>query len=67
MLTMSEDQQMAEVMTRLVTRHPSRDPSDIAYSVQRARECFASSPIRDFVPLLVERRVSTELSRESAS
>ncbi|MGB8406511.1 MAG: hypothetical protein WCE30_20850 [Mycobacterium sp.] len=64
MLTMGEDQQMAEVMTRLVTRYPSRDPSDIAYSVQRARERFSSSPIRDFLPLLVERRVRTELSRD---
>ncbi|MDR3660173.1 MAG: hypothetical protein P4L86_07175 [Mycobacterium sp.] len=60
---MSEELQMSEVLTRLVSQYPSCDPSDIACAVQRARDCFASSPIRDFVPLLVERRVRKELVR----
>jgi hypothetical protein len=61
-LAAGEDQQMDEVLTRLVAQYPSCDPSDIAYSVQSARECFASSTIRDFLPLLVERRVRKEMS-----
>ncbi|WP_243747631.1 three-helix bundle dimerization domain-containing protein [Mycolicibacterium sp. CBMA 226] len=59
---MSEDQQMAEVLTRLAAQYPSRDPADIAAEVQHARDRFTGSPVRDFVPLLVERRVRSELS-----
>ncbi len=62
MLAMSEDQRMAEVLSRLVSQHPSYDPADIAQAVNGACERFASSRVRDFVPLLVERRVRSELS-----
>ena len=44
-----------------MSQHPPRDPADIANAVQRVQEHFAASPTRDFVPLLVERRVRTEL------
>lgn len=62
MRAVNEEQQMSEVLTRLVSQYPSRDPADIAHVVERAQQQFAASPIRDFVPLLVERRVRTELS-----
>ncbi|WP_375538911.1 three-helix bundle dimerization domain-containing protein [Mycolicibacterium sp. CBMA 293] len=53
---------MSDVVARLALRYPEHEPSAIADSVERARECFASSPIRDFLPLLVERRARTELA-----
>lgn len=59
---MSEEQQMSELVTRLVSQYSSRKPGEIAQVVQRARDHFAASPIRDFVPLLVERRARAELS-----
>jgi hypothetical protein len=62
MLAMSEDQRIADVLTRLVSQHPSYDPADIAQAVSHARERFAASRVRDFVPLLVERQVRSELS-----
>lgn len=62
MRAVNEEQQMSEVLTRLVSQYPSRDPAGIARVVERAQQHFAASPIRDFVPLLVERRVRTELS-----
>lgn len=57
----SEDRAITEVVARLTARFPALDPERIATSVRRAYESFASSAVRDFVPLLVERHVREEL------
>lgn len=57
----SEERAIGEVVARLTARYPSVDPTWIATAVRRAHEGFASSAVRDFVPLLVERHVREEL------
>ncbi|MGV0813096.1 hypothetical protein ABQF34_14135 [Mycolicibacterium boenickei] len=63
MVGISEDVKMAEVVTRLGAAYPETPADDVAGCVRRAQERFQSSPIREFVPLLVERRVRAELAR----
>jgi hypothetical protein len=53
---------MAELEKRLGSKFADLPPDRIAAAVQGARARFAQSPIRDFVPLLVERRARAELS-----
>lgn len=57
----SEDRAIGEVVARLTARFPSLDPAQITAAVRQAHDGFASSSVRDFVPLLVERHVREEL------
>jgi hypothetical protein len=57
----SEERAIGQVVARLTARYPSLDPDRIAAAVRLAHEGFASSAVRDFVPLLVERHVREEL------
>ncbi|WP_068008784.1 three-helix bundle dimerization domain-containing protein [Nocardia pseudobrasiliensis] len=50
------------VAERLVTRHPDLPPARIADMVHHAHARFDGVKVRDFVPLLVERRVTNELA-----
>jgi hypothetical protein len=52
-----------EVERRLIGKHAALPPDQIKFAVQNAHARFEQSPIRDFVPLLVERRVARELSQ----
>ncbi|WP_285031671.1 three-helix bundle dimerization domain-containing protein [Mycolicibacterium sp. lyk4-40-TYG-92] len=63
MLEISEDVLVADLERRLVAAYAHLSPGDIADAVLAAREYFEYSTIRDFVPLLVERRVRTQLAR----
>lgn len=63
---MGERALMDDVEQRLIRRYGHLPLSEIARAVHRAHERFTDSPIRDFVPLLVERRVAEQLSTESA-
>ncbi|TLH64469.1 three-helix bundle dimerization domain-containing protein [Mycolicibacterium aubagnense] len=64
-LDMSEDRAIAEVTARLAAHFPSRDSVDVVIAVRRALSRFDSCSVRDFVPLLVERRVRTEFSAQT--
>ncbi|WP_418002171.1 three-helix bundle dimerization domain-containing protein [Mycobacterium sp. PDNC021] len=57
----SEERAIGQVVARLTARYPSLDPDRIGTAVRQAHESFASSAVRDFVPLLVERHVREEL------
>ena len=57
----SEERAIGEVVARLTARYPSLDPTQIASAVRQTYDGFASSRVRDFVPLLVERHVRAEL------
>jgi len=59
----SEERAIGDVVTRLTARYPSLDPAQIATAVRQAHEAFASSAVRDFVPLLVERHVREQLDQ----
>ncbi|KIU16091.1 three-helix bundle dimerization domain-containing protein [Mycolicibacterium llatzerense] len=57
----SEERAIGQVVARLAARYPALDPDWIAAAVRQAHEGFASSAVRDFVPLLVERHVREQL------
>ncbi|NKZ10375.1 hypothetical protein HGA11_05240 [Mycolicibacterium septicum DSM 44393] len=63
MVRISEDIMIAELLIRLGVAYPDTSDEDITGCVRRAQERFQSSPIREFVPLLVERRARAELAR----
>jgi hypothetical protein len=62
---MDEQMQLREVAERLSARHPSVPPATIAEVVQDLHIRFNGAPIREFVPLFVERRAHTALSELS--
>lgn len=62
MAEISEALQIAEVQRRLATKYTDLPPDRISSAVQNAHAQFERSPIRDFVPLLVERRAHAELT-----
>jgi hypothetical protein len=60
-----EARQMAEVQERLEARFPDLDPTVVEAAI---RVCAAeiTGPVRDFVPLLVERAARDRLRRSVA-
>lgn len=51
-----------DVERRLLIEYPHLPEAQVAQAVTEAHHRFADSRIRDFVPLLVERRARAELS-----
>jgi hypothetical protein len=60
---LSEQSMVAEVEQRLTTNFPHVAADKIARVVQTAHSRFEQSRVRDFIPLLVERRAKAELAR----
>lgn len=58
----SEQTSVAEVHARLTRMYPHFAPEEIAATVARVYARFDQSRIRDYVPLLVERRARAELA-----
>lgn len=56
----SERAQIAGVEQRLTSAFPQLPPADVASTVSAIYAGFASSRVRDFVPLLVEKRAKSE-------
>src|SRR5258708_29150272 len=63
MAEMSEQSMVAEVEQRLTIKYPYVPPDRITRVVQTAHSRFDQSSIRDFIPLLVERRAKAELAQ----
>jgi hypothetical protein len=59
----SEELMIADVERRLTSKYGHLPPEQISAAVERARARFEQSPIRDFVPLLVERHARAELTK----
>ena len=57
-----EEALIDEVHQRLVNRYAHLALGDVSSAVEAALTRFGHSSIRDFVPLLVERRASAQLS-----
>jgi hypothetical protein len=57
-----ETRAVTEVSQRLVESFPDVAPDVIQHTVHTSHEQFAGSPIRDFVPVLVERSAKSSLS-----
>jgi len=63
MAEISETLLLAEVERRLGSKYSDLPPDRVSSAVQNAHAQFRESPIRDFVPLLVERRARAELTK----
>ncbi|MET0474049.1 MAG: hypothetical protein ABW001_05360 [Mycobacterium sp.] len=59
---MSEQAAIARLEQRLTTMYSALPADRISTAVRAARARFDDSPVRDFVPLLVERRVRAQLA-----
>ncbi|MEU0494522.1 three-helix bundle dimerization domain-containing protein [Mycobacterium sp. NPDC006124] len=62
MASLSEQAALSQVEQRLTSRYIDLPADRIQSAVQAAHERFEDSKIRDFVPLLVERRVRETLA-----
>ncbi|MGW5149848.1 three-helix bundle dimerization domain-containing protein [Rhodococcus koreensis] len=60
-MPVTEEQHIAAVRRRLAKRFPHVDPHRIDTAVDTALHRFDGRPVRDFVPLLVERAATTSL------
>jgi ribosomal 50S subunit-associated protein YjgA (DUF615 family) len=58
-----EARALEEVVERLVARFPDVAEDRVREIVRAAHEEFANRPIRDFVPVFVERTARNELGR----
>jgi hypothetical protein len=58
----SEQTLIDEVARRLARKYATLPPDQVSTVVQRVHARFQQSRIRDFVPLLVERRAGHELA-----
>lgn len=65
MLDRSEQTAIGEVIDRLAQKYPTVPPEMVNSVVQDAHAKFEGRPIRDFVPIFVERSAGTELSKRS--
>ena len=62
----SEQTAIGEVVERLTHKHPTVPPATVADVVQNMHAKFDGRPIRDFVPLFVERNAQAELAKLGA-
>ncbi|MDT0219604.1 three-helix bundle dimerization domain-containing protein [Gordonia sp. AC31] len=60
-----ERRQVTEVQHRLIGMYGDRKPEEVAEAVEAAYRHFDGTDVRDFVPLLVERRANETLSGSS--
>ncbi len=61
-MELNEEQHAVELVAeRLQTRFPSIDPQTISATVAECHEVYDGRPIRDFVPVLVEREARERL------
>jgi hypothetical protein len=60
--TIGEEALIDEVHQRLAQKYAHVSPSEVSAAVDAALMNFERSSIRDFVPLLVERRASAQLA-----
>lgn len=56
-----EDRAIAEAVERLIKAFPDLSPDTIGRAVAESRPEFEGNPIRDFVPLFVERAAKHRL------
>ncbi len=62
-MQVSEDTLLADVERRLIGEFPHVAPSAVNTVIRQQHARFETSQIRDFVPLLVEKRARLELKQ----
>ena len=60
-----ENRAVTEVVERLAVSFPDLPPDVVEHTVHISHQRFAGSPIRDFVPVLVERLARTSLTQSA--
>ncbi|WP_123955561.1 three-helix bundle dimerization domain-containing protein [Frondihabitans sp. 762G35] len=65
--TSGEDQSVEQVIGRLSAKFPAVSREHIQDVVNQEHQMFAGNPIRDFVPVLVERQAKNRLKKEFAN
>ena len=65
--TMDEQVQLDEVVERLSGLFPSVSPVTVADVVRELHATFVGAPLREFVPLFVERKAKSALAELSVS
>ena len=63
MIELSEQQIIDQLAGRLVDSHAGIEPDHISRVVHEEYARFNGRPIRDFIPLFVERNAKAELSK----
>jgi hypothetical protein len=66
-IELSEQTVIDQIVTRLTNRYPTVSASTVADVVRDMHARFDGRPLRDFVPLLVERHAKNELDRMHAA
>jgi hypothetical protein len=66
-IELSEQTVIEQVVARLTSRYPTISESTVASVVRDVHSRFEGRPLRDFVPLLVERHAKSELERLHAT
>ncbi len=61
MMTKTDEQVFTEITERLTVRFSEIPSNTIATIIGDTRNMFSDSKIRDFIPLLVERRAARQL------
>jgi hypothetical protein len=65
-IELSEQTIIDQIVARLTSRYPAVAASTVSRMVHDIHSRYDGRPVRDFVPLLVERSAKTELSRLGA-
>jgi hypothetical protein len=60
----NENDAIQHVVGRLARQFPELPPNEVERAVYGKYESFADSPIRDFVPVLVERGARNRLAQQ---
>ena len=66
MIELSEQQIIDQVAHRLADAHTQVEPAHVVRVVQEEYARFDSRPIRDFIPLFVERNATKKLAKLSS-
>ncbi|BBX29438.1 three-helix bundle dimerization domain-containing protein [Mycolicibacterium alvei] len=67
MIEVAEETVLDDIERRLIHDFPYATAEEIATAVHRAHGRFDTSPIRDFIPLFVEKQVRRQFMRPTAA
>jgi hypothetical protein len=62
MTAVVEHTALADIERRLAGEFPHASPDDLSAAIKQAYARFDTSPIRDFIPLFVEKRARRQLA-----
>ncbi|HET6735899.1 three-helix bundle dimerization domain-containing protein [Mycobacterium sp.] len=66
MIELSEQTVIDQIIVRLTSQYPTISTSTVSTVVRDVHSRYDDRPVRDFVPLLVERHAKSELARLGA-